>query len=85
MLQVVSFRLPTLHPNLPALRNKLNTAMPQDVRIAHLQHVPPDFNARYSPLCKQYIFSLQTGPVLDPLSRAYAQHVPDTLDISAMR
>ena len=83
--QVISFRSARLHPDLDQLRHKLNSTMPKDVRFAHIQHVPQDFNARYSAVSKQYVYRLQTGPVLDPLCRGYSQHVPHDLDLIAMR
>ena len=83
--QVISFKSPKLDEDLPSLRRKLNAVMPPDVRIAHVQWVPPDFSARYSAIRKQYIFQLYTGPIMDPLRRAYALHVPYHLDVALMR
>ncbi len=67
------------------LQRALNATLPPDVRVMHVEFVPPDFHARYSALSKTYRYTLCTGPVLSPFLHRYAHHFPFPLDLAAMQ
>jgi tRNA pseudouridine38-40 synthase len=45
----------------------------------------PEFHARFSARSKTYRYLLCRAPVEDPFERAFAWHVPEPLDLDAMR
>jgi tRNA pseudouridine38-40 synthase len=46
---------------------------------------PADFHARFSAAAKQYRYFIWNHPAMNPLLRAHAWHVPQKLDLPAMR
>ncbi len=73
-------RLP-LHAWLPAL----NARLPGGVRIMTLRAAREDFHARFSAKGKIYRYTVWNGPVMPPLLIDRAWHVPQALDLGAMR
>lgn len=57
---------------LPAL----NAHLPPGVRIMALRRAAPDFHARFSATGKVYRYAIWNGPVMPPLLRGRAWHVP---------
>lgn len=81
--QVASF---TIVRDTPAdvIVRSLNAKLPPEVRIRFADTVPPSFHARFDATAKTYRYRLWNADVLDPFERAYAWHVPGTLDVAAM-
>lgn len=46
---------------------------------------PAGFDARRAALGKRYAYLMDAGPVASPLLSRYAWHVPEALDVAAMR
>jgi tRNA pseudouridine38-40 synthase len=63
----------------------LNAFLPEDIRVVSVQRVPANFNARFDAGGKQYRYFVWNRPVMNPLLRTQAWHVPMKLDVAAMR
>ena len=82
--QVASARVTSAHPS-SALARGLNAYLPQDVRVVGVQEAAADFHARFSARSKTYRYLLRNAPMVSPFERAYVWHVPEALDLDAMR
>lgn len=67
------------------LRLALNAQLPSDIRILSATCARADFHARFDATSKEYRYTLWNHPVMDPLLRRQAWHVPRALDLTAMR
>jgi len=63
----------------------LNAVLPDDVRVLAVQEAPPDFHARFSATGKTYEYRIVDAPFASPFIYRYAWHVPQALDVEAMR
>lgn len=63
----------------------LNAFLPQDIRVLSATRARPNFHARFDANGKQYRYVIWNHPAMNPLLRAQAWHVPQALDVSAMR
>lgn len=68
-----------------AVQAALNAALPPSVRVVAAAEAPPAFHARRSAAGKRYLYLVDNGPIADPLRRRFAWHVPEALDVRAMR
>jgi tRNA pseudouridine38-40 synthase len=82
--QVASCRLATALGEAELLR-ALNALLPPAVRVVEVARAPDDFHARFSARAKTYEYRLFLGPVLPPFERYWVWHVPEALDLAAMR
>jgi tRNA pseudouridine38-40 synthase len=82
------------HFDLPAGRLKmrvgkvplaLNARLPEDIRVLEAKEVSTDFHARFSAKGKQYRYTVFNHIAHDPLLRHMAWHVPQKLDLKAIR
>ena len=82
--QVVSL---TTVSTLPAdtVMRALNATIPLDVRVQEALEARPGFDARREAAGKRYAYLIDAGSVPSPLLRRYAWHVPQSLDLGAMR
>lgn len=62
----------------------LNTLLPDDLYIHEASRVADDFHARYSAVEKEYHYFVYTGE-RNVFKRNYTHHVPQSLDLEAMR
>ena len=69
----------------PTLGRALNATLPDDVRVARVEEAAPDFHARFSATGKTYEYRIVDGPFVSPFLFRYAWHVPQPLDLDAMR
>jgi tRNA pseudouridine38-40 synthase len=82
--QVGSFR--TQSPLSPEeFQRALNALLPPSIRIAGVEEVGPDFDARWSARGKTYRYRLFRGKVVPPAIWRYVLHYPFPLDEDAMR
>ena len=82
--QVASVRMTSGH--LPdAVGRGLNACLPPDVRVIDVQEAAEDFHARFSARSKTYRYQLRNATTVSPFERAYVWHVPEALDVDAMR
>jgi tRNA pseudouridine38-40 synthase len=63
----------------------LNGRLPPDVRVRDVEEAPPGFNARFAAVAKHYRYWIDRRPISGVFTRRYALHVPQPLDIDAMR
>ena len=82
--QVASVEMTSMHP-LDSVARGLNAYLPPDVRVIDIQEVAADFHARFSARSKTYRYQLQRSVIASPFERAYVWHVPEALDVDAMR
>jgi tRNA pseudouridine38-40 synthase len=68
-----------------AIAGALNARLPRDIRILSARAAADGFDARHAAVGKRYAYLLDTGRVASPLLRRYAWHVPERLDLQAMR
>lgn len=74
------FRMP-----LRKLPLALNANLPPDIRVVRAVRAPRKFHARFDARGKQYRYQVWNHAVMNPLLNRTAWHVPQTLDLPAMR
>lgn len=67
------------------LRRALNAVLPADVRAALVEPAADDFHARFSASFKTYEYRIANGPFVSPFDYRYRWHVPQRLEVDAMR
>jgi len=84
---IAHFDLPREKLKMPVSKIPLalNSQVPDDIRIMEAHAVANDFHARFSAKGKQYRYSVYNYHAHDPLLRNRAWHVPQKLDLEAMR
>jgi tRNA pseudouridine38-40 synthase len=82
--QVASARVTFTH-DPKTLTRALNAQLPEDIRVIDVAEVASDFHARFSARSKTYQYEMRTTPVSHPFDRAYVWHLPEPLDVAAMR
>ena len=84
---VAHFDLPENEASMPARRllPSLNALLPADIRILSAARTCASFHARFGATSKQYRYQVWNAPVMNPLLRSRAWHVPHALDLVAMR
>ncbi len=81
--QVASVELPAgLQPS--DIKNRLNMALDNDVRILEVSNVPPDFHACTSAVGKRYRYLIWASKRLPPERDGRVWHVKKRLDVAAM-
>jgi tRNA pseudouridine38-40 synthase len=70
---------------LAALQRGLNSLLPDDIVVRQVTEVPTDFHARYSARQKTYAYVVHNAPLRSALRASYVWHVPQALDLAAMR
>lgn len=84
LAQVATFAL--TNPITPtALIRALNGVLVPQVRIIAAEAVDPGFHARFSAIGKIYEYRIVNAPLQSPFLHRYAWHVPQPLDLEAMR
>jgi tRNA pseudouridine38-40 synthase len=53
--------------------------------VLSIDEVSPDFHARFSARSKTYRYQIRHGIVADPFERAFVWHMPERLNVIAMR
>jgi tRNA pseudouridine38-40 synthase len=84
LAQVASVQLTCAHDTATLVR-ALNAQLPDDVRVTAIDEVSPDFHARFSARSKTYRYQIRHGIAADPFERAFVWHLPERLDVDAMR
>jgi tRNA pseudouridine38-40 synthase len=82
--QVVNFRV---EEQLAAdeVKQYLNNYLPQDISVLEVISVPENFHARFHAKRKTYLYKLWNRDYPHPFVRKYSMHVPQHLNLSAMR
>ncbi|MCF7669247.1 MAG: tRNA pseudouridine(38-40) synthase TruA [Verrucomicrobia bacterium] len=74
------FRMPVAR-----LRLALNAFLPSDIRVMSAVGCRHDFHARFDATGKQYRYYVWNHPVMNPLLRHQAWHIPKQLNLREMR
>ncbi|MFT3990551.1 MAG: tRNA pseudouridine(38-40) synthase TruA [Luteolibacter sp.] len=74
------FKMPDRHLTLA-----INACLPDDIRIQSAGRAAENFHARFDATGKQYRYHVWNDAAMNPLLRATAWHVPQALDLAAMR
>ena len=82
--QVASVEVTFAH-DAGMLARALNAQLPEDVRVLAVEDAAPGFHARFDARSKTYRYCIRNGPVASPFERAFVWHVPQPLDLDAMR
>jgi tRNA pseudouridine38-40 synthase len=82
--QVASVQLTCGH-DVETLTRALNAQLPEDLRVRAIDETATDFHARFSARSKTYRYQIRSGGVASPFDRAYVWHLPECLDVDAMR
>lgn len=82
--QVAAFRSATTIP-IDRVPLALNGFFAQDLVCLAAEDVPLDFHPQRDAVAKAYSYTIDNSPQPSPFLRLYALHVPDRLDIDAMR
>lgn len=82
--QVASVRITVGHDTATLLR-AMNAQLPGEIRVRSVEDAPTDFHARFGARTKTYRYLIRNTPLGDPFDRAYTWHVPEALDVGAMR
>ena len=67
------------------VQRALNSVLPSDIVVTHLEEVRSDFHARFDAKWKRYRYQLVTGPVVLPFERRYVHQVRVPLNVALMR
>lgn len=70
---------------LADLHRALNATLPADIAVLELEQATDTFHPRYDAVSRTYRYSLSNTRVRNPLAVRYALHVPQELDVEAMR
>ncbi len=69
----------------PVLARALNAVLPPGVRVLSIDDVPEEFHARFSAVGKTYEYRIVNAPFVSPFLVRYVWHVPNRLDVDAMK
>ena len=83
--QVVSFDAPADGLDLERLQRSVNSQLAPRVVARDVACAPPGFHARHSALSRRYRYTVLNRPVPDPFLAATSWHVPEPLDLGALR
>lgn len=83
--QIAHFSLNNLSLSPKQLLNALNSYIPKEIRILHIEPIDENFHARFSAKSKEYHYVIYNSPVLSPFLRNYSYHYYHPLDINLMK
>ncbi|MFA8438887.1 tRNA pseudouridine(38-40) synthase TruA [Pueribacillus sp. YX66] len=63
----------------------MQALLPDDIVVRSVEKTNDDFHARYDAIKKEYRYRIVTSDVLDVFRRHYTLHIPQPLNITAMR
>ena len=81
---VANFHLPmNIRPD--SLQMAMNSLLPREIRIFDCQRAGPKFNARFQARSKTYEYRIFRGPFVSPFDCRTVTHIPQPLNIRAMK
>jgi tRNA pseudouridine38-40 synthase len=72
-------------PDLVALQRNLNTMLGPAIAIRNAEVAPEGFHARYSAVARRYRYTVLNRPAPDPFRATTSWHVPQPLELAALR
>ena len=82
---VVSFDAEAPEVDLVAVQRHLNSMLGPAIVVRSAEVAAPDFDARRSAVARRYRYTVLNRPVPDPFLARTTWHVPEPLDLSALR
>ena len=82
--QVCNFHAP-FFIELDKMLDYLRTYLPQDIAVVDLGIASERFHSRYNVVGKRYVYTVDNAFFPDPFALRYAYHVPEALNIEAIR
>ncbi|CAG0936977.1 tRNA pseudouridine synthase A [Thermoflexales bacterium] len=82
--QVIAFDVNWRH-GVADLQRALNATLPADIAVLELEQATDTFHPRYDAVSRTYRYRLSHTRVRNPLLTRYALHVPQELDVEALR
>src|SRR5512141_1213628 len=82
--QVIAFDVNWRH-DLDDLQRALNATSPADIAVLELEQTADTFHPRYDAVSRAYRYRISNTRARDPLLVRYTLHVPQKLDVEAMR
>lgn len=67
------------------MQDYLYRYLPEDIVVTEVSEVEERFHARYNAQSKKYLYRIWQHPYHDPFNRKYLLHVPEELNLTAMR
>lgn len=67
------------------IKAEINKNLPEDIKLIAVDIAASGYHSRYSARSKTYEYWIDKGDVPCVFSRKYALHIPETLDITAMK
>ena len=67
------------------LQDYLNRYLPEDIAVLSVEPAEARFHSRLSAVEKTYCYKIETARVRNVFNRKYTSHLPEKLDIEAMR
>lgn len=83
--QVVTLDLPREAFDPERLLSSLNRLLAPHIAVRRIQEAPPGFDARFSALSRTYRYHVHNDRVHDPLMHGKVWHVPQPLELAALR
>jgi tRNA pseudouridine38-40 synthase len=84
--QIANFRIPSEKViTRTAFYRGLNSLTPEDIIIADVQEVEPEFHARFDSRAKTYCYQILNAPQSSVYHRRFSWHIRQPLDVDAMR
>lgn len=82
--QVAHFRC--LHiKDLARFQKSMNSLLPKDIRILHVEEIQDHFHAQYSAIGKIYHYHLHLDPALNPFNQTYSLHVKEKINLGLLQ
>jgi tRNA pseudouridine38-40 synthase len=84
---IAHFEIPKTEFKMPGhkLALALNAWLPEDIRVLKAVRAPAKFHARFDARGKQYRYVVWNDRAMNPLLRAQAWHVPQSLNVATLR
>ncbi len=79
--QKAHFDLEMKHITPEKLKDGLNSLLPKDIYIKHIEVAPDDFHARYNAKAKEYIYIINMGEY-NPIEKDYVYQYNKKLDVA---
>lgn len=82
--QVINFRS-SLGKSPEEIRDYMNQYLPEDMAVISVEETAPRFHARLNAVRKTYEYRIWNALVPDVFGRRFQTHIPEPLDVDAMR
>ncbi|MBM7614998.1 tRNA pseudouridine38-40 synthase [Alkaliphilus hydrothermalis] len=70
---------------LQEMKEYINHYLPQDIVVKEIHKASERFHSRYNGIAKRYVYYVWNDPVPSAFQRKYSYHIPEKLDIAAMK